>query len=66
MAESTDVVVVGAGPGGLAVGACLKKAGLNFIILEGTPGRLVMAPPLRAPAFAYGQTIFLAAVPAVP
>jgi cation diffusion facilitator CzcD-associated flavoprotein CzcO len=34
VAESTDVVVVGAGPAGLAVGACLKKAGLDFIILE--------------------------------
>lgn len=37
MAESTDVVVVGAGPAGLAVGACLKKAGLDFIILEKEP-----------------------------
>jgi len=34
VAKSTDVVVVGAGPAGLAVGACLKKAGLDFIILE--------------------------------
>lgn len=34
MAESTDVVVVGAGPAGLAVGACLKNAGLDFIIVE--------------------------------
>ncbi len=34
MAETTDVVVVGAGPAGLAVGACLKQAGLDFIILE--------------------------------
>jgi cation diffusion facilitator CzcD-associated flavoprotein CzcO len=32
--EHTTVVVVGAGPAGLAVGACLKKAGLDFIILE--------------------------------
>ena len=32
--EATDVVVIGAGPAGLAVGACLKKAGLNFIIVE--------------------------------
>jgi len=34
MAESTDVAVIGAGPAGLAVGACLRKAGLDFIILE--------------------------------
>jgi hypothetical protein len=34
MTESTDVVVIGAGPAGLAMGACLRRAGLNFIILE--------------------------------
>ncbi len=34
MTEATDVVVIGAGPAGLAVGACLRKAGLNFIIFE--------------------------------
>jgi len=34
MAETTDIAVIGAGPAGLAVGACLRKAGLNFIILE--------------------------------
>jgi hypothetical protein len=34
MAEKTDVAIIGAGPAGLAVGACLRKAGLNFIILE--------------------------------
>ena len=34
MAEITDVAVIGAGPAGLAVGACLRKAGLNFVILE--------------------------------
>jgi len=32
--EPTDVAVIGAGPAGLAVGACLKKAGLNFVIVE--------------------------------
>ena len=32
--EATDVAVIGAGPAGLAVGACLRKAGLNFIIVE--------------------------------
>jgi len=32
--ETTGVVVVGAGPAGLAVAACLRKAGLDFIILE--------------------------------
>jgi choline dehydrogenase-like flavoprotein len=31
MPEHTDV---GAGPAGLAVGACLRKAGVNFTILE--------------------------------
>jgi cation diffusion facilitator CzcD-associated flavoprotein CzcO len=34
MTEATDVVVIGAGPAGLAVAACLRKAGLNFIIFE--------------------------------
>ncbi|HTV31365.1 MAG TPA: NAD(P)/FAD-dependent oxidoreductase [Xanthobacteraceae bacterium] len=34
MAETTSVVVVGAGPAGLAVGACLRKAGVDFTILE--------------------------------
>ncbi|RWB13446.1 NAD(P)/FAD-dependent oxidoreductase [Mesorhizobium sp.] len=30
----TNVVIVGAGPAGLAVGACLKQAGQDFVILE--------------------------------
>jgi cation diffusion facilitator CzcD-associated flavoprotein CzcO len=34
MAERTDVAIIGAGPAGLAVGACLRQAGLNFVILE--------------------------------
>ncbi len=34
MSETTDVAVVGAGPAGLAAGACLRRAGLDFIILE--------------------------------
>src|SRR5215475_13707454 len=34
MLERTEVTVIGAGPAGLAVGACLRKAGVNFIILE--------------------------------
>lgn len=34
MAETTSVVIVGAGPAGLAVGACLRKAGIDFIMLE--------------------------------
>lgn len=34
MTETTGVVVVGAGPAGLAVAACLRKAGLDFTILE--------------------------------
>ncbi|WFP74856.1 NAD(P)/FAD-dependent oxidoreductase [Mesorhizobium sp. WSM4906] len=32
----TNVVIVGAGPAGLAVGACLKQAGVDFTILEKT------------------------------
>jgi cation diffusion facilitator CzcD-associated flavoprotein CzcO len=32
--EATDVVVIGAGPSGLAVGACLQERQINFIILE--------------------------------
>ncbi len=31
---TTDVVVVGSGPAGLAVGACLRKAGIDFVMLE--------------------------------
>ncbi|RWC09007.1 MAG: NAD(P)/FAD-dependent oxidoreductase [Mesorhizobium sp.] len=30
----TNVVIVGAGPAGLAVAACLKQAGVDFLILE--------------------------------
>ena len=29
-----NTIVIGAGPAGLAVGACLKQAGIEFIILE--------------------------------
>jgi cation diffusion facilitator CzcD-associated flavoprotein CzcO len=32
--EATEVVVIGAGPSGLAVGACLQKRRIDFIILE--------------------------------
>jgi cation diffusion facilitator CzcD-associated flavoprotein CzcO len=32
--EQTTVAIIGAGPAGLAVGACLRKAGVDFIILE--------------------------------
>jgi thioredoxin reductase len=31
---ATDVVVVGSGPAGLAVGACLRRAGIEFVLLE--------------------------------
>ncbi len=31
---SADVVVVGSGPAGLAVGACLRRAGIDFLLLE--------------------------------
>jgi Flavin-binding monooxygenase-like len=34
MVETTDVAIIGAGPAGLAVGACLRRAGVDFIILE--------------------------------
>jgi Flavin-binding monooxygenase-like len=34
MAEATDVAIIGAGPAGLAVGACLRRVGVDFIILE--------------------------------
>ncbi|MDX8433513.1 MULTISPECIES: NAD(P)/FAD-dependent oxidoreductase [Mesorhizobium] len=30
----TNVVIVGAGPAGLAVGACLRRAGVDFLMLE--------------------------------
>ena len=34
MPESTDVAIIGAGPAGLATGACVRRAGLDFVILE--------------------------------
>jgi len=33
-AVQTNVVVIGAGPAGLAVGACLRREGISFVILE--------------------------------
>ncbi|HYS81968.1 MAG TPA: NAD(P)/FAD-dependent oxidoreductase [Anaeromyxobacteraceae bacterium] len=33
-AVEAEVVVVGAGPAGLAVGACLRRAGIPFLLLE--------------------------------
>lgn len=33
-AERVETVIVGAGPAGLAVGACLRRAGRSFVILE--------------------------------
>lgn len=30
----TNVLIIGAGPAGLAVGACLRRMGLDFVILE--------------------------------
>jgi indole-3-pyruvate monooxygenase len=30
----TEVVVTGAGPAGLAVGDCLRRAGVPFVLLE--------------------------------
>jgi indole-3-pyruvate monooxygenase len=33
-ATSRNTVIIGAGPAGLAVGACLRKAGVPFIMLE--------------------------------
>jgi cation diffusion facilitator CzcD-associated flavoprotein CzcO len=35
--ERTTVAIVGAGPAGLAVGACLRRAGIGFVILEKGP-----------------------------
>ena len=32
--ESTEVAVFGAGPAGLASGACLRRAGIDFVIFE--------------------------------
>jgi indole-3-pyruvate monooxygenase len=33
-AGAMQVIIIGAGPAGLAVGACLRKAGIPFLILE--------------------------------
>ncbi|MDF2389399.1 NAD(P)/FAD-dependent oxidoreductase [Nostoc ellipsosporum NOK] len=34
MRDSTPVAIIGAGPAGLAVAACLRQAGLDFVMLE--------------------------------
>ncbi|RWC88280.1 MAG: NAD(P)/FAD-dependent oxidoreductase [Mesorhizobium sp.] len=34
MDETTKVAIIGAGPAGLAVAACLRQAGVDFVILE--------------------------------
>ncbi|KAA3448345.1 NAD(P)/FAD-dependent oxidoreductase [Mesorhizobium sp. SARCC-RB16n] len=34
MRDSTTVAIIGAGPAGLAVAACLRQAGLDFVMLE--------------------------------
>lgn len=34
MEERTTVAIIGAGPAGLAVGTCLRRAGVDFVILE--------------------------------
>lgn len=36
--KSALVIIIGGGPAGLAVGACLKRAGVRSIILERSPG----------------------------
>jgi len=42
--DSTPVAIIGAGPAGLAVAACLRQAGLDFVILE---KELKVAPAWR-------------------
>src|SRR5947209_6706638 len=34
MDETTKVAIIGAGPAGLAVAACLRQAGQDFVMLE--------------------------------
>jgi cation diffusion facilitator CzcD-associated flavoprotein CzcO len=34
VADTTDVIIVGAGPSGLATGACLRARGARFVMLE--------------------------------
>ena len=45
--QEFDVVIIGAGPAGLAAGIYAKRAGLNCIILEkGVPGGQVLTSPM--------------------
>ncbi len=37
MADRMSVAIVGAGPAGLAVGACLRRSGLDFVMFEKAP-----------------------------
>ena len=62
-----EVLVVGAGPAGLAVAATLKSKGRRPLVIEkADAGGRVVAQPLRAAAPAHGEDAVGAARPAVP
>jgi len=43
--HTTTVAIIGAGPAGLAVAACLRQAGVDFIIIEKDQQAAVLTLP---------------------
>jgi 2-polyprenyl-6-methoxyphenol hydroxylase-like FAD-dependent oxidoreductase len=48
--ERVDVVVIGAGQAGLAIGHFLARAGRRFVIVDGAAPSASCSPPARARA----------------